>query len=174
MTEEEAFDAVLASLPRNDDGSVDEKSLIDGIAELIDFDEATERRNKAVATVKRQRKPGTTAPEGQLVLPGIEPYAYEPERLVADNAGHVIEQKKAPVTFKQAEAERARANADRQSGAANRKEKEAREYARWVIEQATEGRDIRGLGFDDFIHDAGLWRPGPADSDPTWESEAAS
>lgn len=173
MTEEEAFQEALTTVERNDLGDVDEKKLIDEVARLLEFDESAERHAKAARVVKRHRRPGQTEPSGQLALPGIEPYAWEPERLVADNEGHVIEQAKAPVSFKHAEAERARANARRQQDHADRKTREHEGFAAWLIDEATRGRPIKGLGFGDYVHEAELWRDEEAGPEPGAVEDAA-
>jgi hypothetical protein len=174
VTEEEAVWAALNGIEPNDDGSVDTKVLIDRVAELLDFDETAERRNKATRAVNRMRKPNTTPPDGVLCLPGMEPYAYEPERLVADNEGHIIKQSKARPHHKQAEAERAREVARRQSAWAHRKTTEAERYAQWAIQQLTAGRRATDITFDTFVREAALWSPGSADPEPGPSEDAVA
>lgn len=168
MKEDQAVDAALESLPRNEDGSVDEKALIDAVAKLIEFDEAQERINKATRAVKRRRKPGSSAPEGQIAIPGMDAYGYEPERLVADNEGHVVEQRVSRPHFKRAEAERAREAARRHQVWANRKTEESEAFAAWAIEQLGQGRRADAINFDIFLKDAGYWKDGdaPVEVDP--------
>jgi hypothetical protein len=172
MTEEEAVRQALAEIERNDDDrDIDLKKLIDEVAELLDFDEATERRNKAKRAIDRRRKPGATEPDGVLCLPGMEPYGYEPQRLVADNEGHIIEQEHARPHHKQAEAERARNSARRQQSWADRKTGEAEKYAQWAIQQLTKGREATEITFDTFVRESGVWADGIAP--PEAEPEAA-
>jgi hypothetical protein len=162
VSEQEAVEKALAELPRNADGSIDEKDLIDRVAELLDFDEDTERHAKAVRAVARRRRPGSSEPDGQIALPGLEPYAYEPARLIADNEGRVIEQAQARPAYKAAEASRAENNARRARLWADRKTMEHRDYAQWTIEQLEAGRDPREITYDAFVREAGIWRDGPA------------
>lgn len=166
MKESEAVDTALQALTRNEDGSVDEKTLIDEVAQLIDFDEAQERLNKATRAVNRRRKPRATEPEGQLTLPGMEPYGYEPNRLIADNDGHIVEQSLARPNYKQAEAERARTAARRQAIWADRKTTEFAAYAAWAIEQLGQGRRGADITFGIFVRESGLWSAGSADPEP--------
>lgn len=168
MKEDEAVDAALEELPRNDDGGIDEKALIDAVAELIDFNEQQERINKATRAVKRRRKPGSSPPEGQICLPGMEPYGYEPERLVADNEGHVVEQRTCRPNYKRAEAERSRNVARRHQIWASRKTEESEAYAAWTIEQLASGRRHGEITFDAFLHETGYWKDGeaPVEIDP--------
>jgi hypothetical protein len=168
VKEQEAIDMALAVLERNEDGSIDEKALIDEVAGLLDFDELSERRNRATRALKKRRSPGSTEPEGQLELPTLEPYAYEPRRLIADNEGHVIEQAEAKTRYKTAEAERARDVARRQAYHADRKSIEATHFAQWVIDELGRGRDKADLTFGVFVHEAGVWSAGNAapEADP--------
>lgn len=166
MKDDEAYEKARQSVERDNEGGIDEKSLIDEIAELVDFDEAEERHKKAVRIVRGRRKPGSTDADGQISLPGFDAYAYEPERLIADNDGHVIEQAKAPVKYKQAQAERTRDTARRWGESADRAQKESADFASWVIEGFQAGRKAAELTFDNFVREAGLWSEGDADPEP--------
>lgn len=163
MNDAQAVESALAALDRNDDGSVDEKSLIEAVAELIDFDADAEKMRRAKAAVHRLRRPGSTAPAGQLTFPALLPYSYEPARLIADNEGHVVEQAAARPEFKRAEAERARLNARRASEWANRKTGESEAYAAWAIEQLLRGRGLHEVTFDNFVRESGVWSDGEAE-----------
>lgn len=167
MRPEDAIDAALKLAERDGNGAVDQKKLIDAVAELIEFDADDERRQKAHRAVARRRKPGSTAAVGQLAIPGLGSYAYEPHRLVADDNGHVVEQDRALVAFKQAEAERARDNARRQQVTADRKTSESEGHAIWAIEQLQRGRPMRELTFGAYIREAEVWSPeaAPAEAD---------
>ena len=166
MNDALAVENALATLERNDDGSVDEKALIEAVAELIDFDADAERMRRAKAAVNRLRRPGSTAPAGQLTFPTLLPYAYEPRRLIADNDGHVVEQAEARPEFKRAEAERARNNARRASEWANRKTGESEAYAAWAIEQFRKRRKASEVTFDNFVRESGVWSDSEAEPEP--------
>lgn len=168
MKDNDAYQKALQDTERDTEGGIDEKTLIDDIAELVDFDEAEERHKKATRIVRAQRKPGSTDPDGQISLPGFEDYAYEPERLIADDDGHVIEQAKAPVKYKQAQAERTRDTARRWGESADRAQKESADFASWVIEGFKAGRKPADLIFDHFVRETGMWSKGdaPPESEP--------
>jgi len=175
----EAVDAALQKVERTDDGGADIKAIIDLIVEEIEFDETKARRQKAVQAFKARCKPGSTEPEGQLILPGLEPYGYEPQRLIADNEGHVIEQARAKPYYKNAEAARARDNARKATVWADRKTNESAGYSDWTIEQLGTGRPIDEITFDVFVRETGIWSPGvaatePSPDDNTFPSAAAA
>lgn len=166
MKDHEAYAKALQNIPREPDGGIDEKALIEEIAHLVDFDEDEERRKHALRVVRGRRKPGTTEAVGQLSIEGFDAFAYEPERLIADNDGHVIEQGKAPVRYKQAQAERTRETASRWIRFADRAQKETADFAQWVIEGYQTGRDTASMTFDHFVREAGLWSEEAAEPEP--------
>src|SRR4249920_2016441 len=135
MTQAEAYAKAMAAVPRRDDGSIDLKVLRDEIAALLEIDIAAEKQMRAGQIIERFRKPGSTEPDGQLALEGLEPYAYEPDRLVMDDEHHVIEQARARANFKAAEARRVRIKAQQMLVHANRKTLESDGLSRWTIEQ---------------------------------------
>lgn len=103
----------------------------------------------------------------------MEPYGYEPRRLVADNDGHVIEQAKAKLRYKAAEAERAREAARRQTAWADRKSTEEAHMGQWAYEQLTSGRPEAELVFGAFVHEAGLWLDQAVPSEPDPEDQTS-
>lgn len=171
MKMDEAIDLALKTVPRNEDGMVDWKLVLDEVARLIDFDATQERRNKASRGLKRRCKPGSTLPVGQLCLPGLAPYAYEPDRLVADNEGHIVEQKASRPTAKAAEAERTRVAARRATAWADRKTQESALFAAWAIVQLQNGRRIADITFDAFVREANMWSPDEAPPEPGPDEE---
>jgi hypothetical protein len=95
----------LASCPKNPDGSVDWRVLREHVKKLIKIDAESALNEKADRLIKRNTKPGGTQAKGQLTLPGIEPYPYEPNRLIKgpakdDGEEPVIIQDEAPQKFK--------------------------------------------------------------------------
>lgn len=162
MNEHEAVIAALRGLARAEDGSVDEKMLIDTVAQLIDFDSDAELRHKATRVVRRHKMPGFGESEGQLTLPGLAPYAYEPGRLIADSDGHVVEQANAWPEFKRAEAERARVAARKQQAWADRKTLENEAFTAWALRKSLAGHDQRDIIFGTFVEETGVWSAGSA------------
>jgi hypothetical protein len=160
------FEEELAKAPRNTDGGLDEKKLLDAIADRLDVDVAAIKVAEAKRLIERNRKPGVTEPDGQLFLPGLEPCAYEPNRLVMDDDHHLIEQAKSTPRYKTAEAKRSRINAQRALAHSNRKATEAELFAEWVIEQQAAGRKQKELIFETFVKETGLWASGEAEPEP--------
>jgi len=126
------------------------------LIEVIDLDEEADRR--ATTIIDGECKPGSTKATGQLRLPTLEYYDYEPNRLVMNDNGDIIEQDRAPVDFKFAEARRARKHVSEALEWADRKDEEASGHATWVIEQQKNGR-TKKLTFGDYIRESGLFQP---------------
>lgn len=162
MKPRNAVEAAKKSVPKNDDGGYDEKALIDEVTPLIDFDADQERWNKAKKAVDALKKPGSTESDGVTCLPGLDAYAWEPQRLIADDQGHLIEQAKARPHYKDAEAKRAREVAKRQAVWADRKTTESTEFAAWAIRELARGRKATEILFDTFLRESGYWSSGEA------------
>lgn len=158
----EAYEHALATVARNDDGSVNESDLEAAVATFVDFDAEEARRGLAKRIVARRKRPGQTAPEGQLVLPGFDPYSYEPYRLVADEAGHVVENSKAGTAFKAAEARRAQRDADKAHARAGRQQEEYAIFSDWAVAQLSQGRALADITWDNCIRELHMWK----ESDP--------
>jgi hypothetical protein len=75
---------------RREDGEFDEEDLKANLAKLrppINLDEENLKWAKDV--IDHETKPRTTKPTGQLRLPGLELYDYEPDRLIRNDNGRV-------------------------------------------------------------------------------------
>jgi hypothetical protein len=101
----------LASCPKNPDGSVDWSVLREHVKKLIKIDAESALNEKADRLITRNTKPGGTQAKGQLTLPGIAPYPYEPNRLIKgpakdDGEDPVIAQDEAPQKFKVSQLDR--------------------------------------------------------------------
>jgi len=148
-----------AQVKRNkNDGTFKEQDLRDVLRTfvVINVEKETDRRVQEI--IDSETKPGSTKPTGQLRLPTLELYDYEPDRLIRNDDGDMIEQDRAPVDFKFAEARRARKHVSEALEWADRKEEEASSHAKWVIEQQKKGR-TKKLTFGDFVREAGLFQP---------------
>jgi hypothetical protein len=163
---EEAYEHALAQVERNPDGSINEDALVDLIAETIRFDADGARRGLAKRIVARRKRPGQTPPDGQLVLPGLDPFAYEPERLVADDAGRVVENRNARPSFKAAEARRAQLDAEKAQARARREQEEYAIYAEWAMDQLAKGRPGAEITWETCVHEMGLWKDATPESEP--------
>lgn len=171
MKGDEAVRKALAELDRIEDGGINDADLLDRVSELIDFDPTAERRGKARRAIDKLKKPGSTEREGQLKLPGFEPYGYEPERLIDDGQGHVIEQAIARPKYKAAEVARAQRNLDNVAAWLSRKSAEHLAFTAWAIEQLGAGRPPEQVIFDNFVREAKVWSPAPAPTEPDDDSE---
>ena len=162
--EESAYERALRLVARNEDGGFDEKVFLELLASLMTVDLETEKWNKAKRLLQSHSTPGKTEADGQLSLPGLGTYAYEPERLIRDDTGHAIEQRAALPDYKAAEAARAERNADNAQRWARRKTLEARQHAQWALEELAAGRrQYKDAVFGTWVHDADIWSPGDAE-----------
>lgn len=156
MNGESAYRFGLANAQRNSDGTIIESSLVEIVAHAIDFDADVQRLGLAQRIVSRRKKPGMTAPAGKVALPGLGLREYEPERLVADDDGNLIENERATQKHKAAEARRSTANADRAKERAEQDRAEADLIEAWAKEQQAAGRDPRELTFGACVAELGL------------------
>jgi hypothetical protein len=163
MRTESILDQALARVKRNKDGSIPTDKLIEAVADLITIDVESERKRKARALVDRRTAPGSTEPHGQLVLPlaNLEPYPYEPNRLVKAGSS-VIEQDRARPEHKTQEWEKARENLRRVEVWERRKAYEVNGYTSWFIAQLKKRRKESELTFGRYLREQGIWREGHA------------
>jgi len=158
MKSDQAYGYAFDHADRNPDGSIVESSLVTLLAEQIDFDPDKARLGLAQRVVARRKRPGQTAPEGSIVIPGLEHYAYEPHRLLADDGGNIIENQHAPVKFKVAVAGRAQADAQRAFDTAAREQTEMGHFAVWAADQLADGRPPHEVTWDACVRETGLWK----------------
>lgn len=156
MNGEQAYRFALANCQRDAAGNVDEKSLVDIVAHAIDFDEEKERHGLAQRIVSARKRPGNTAPAGKMCIPGLEEYEYEPDRLIADGEGNVIENWRATVKHKRAEAVRSGLAAERALERAAQDEAEADLIGEWANGENQKGRDPHELIWGTCVRESGL------------------
>ena len=101
-------------------------------------------------------------------------YPYEPDRLISDGEGHIIEQHRTLPSYKRAEVQRARVAARRahargDSPAARRAQAwadqctaEYEAHAAWASERELAGDT--DITFGRFVRDTGVWTPSNAES----------
>ena len=158
------FEEAYAACPRNEDGSVNEDALIAAIEARIFVDEESARREKAIRLVKRSAKPGGTQSKGQLTLPGMASYPYEPNRILKGAAiegspDRVIKQDEATVVFKVAQIDRGRENAAKVLSRLARDEAEVNGYKDYVQSERKGGnKKWSAITFGDYVRAKGLWR----------------
>ena len=158
MNGEQAYEFAVANAARNADGSVVEESLVQMVAHAVDFDADKERLGLAQRIVSRRKRPGQTAPAGTVCFPGLENYAYEPHRLIADDDGNVVENRNALHAHKEAEARRADQAAQRAHDRWEMEQLEADHFAAWEKAELAKGRDPRELTWDVCVRETGLWK----------------
>lgn len=163
MNGEQAYTFAYATAERNAAGDIVEKSLVELVAHAIDFDADKERLGKAQRIVAHRKRPGQTSPDGVVVIPGLEPYAYEPHRLIADAAGNLVENQHARQVHKQAEAGRARDAARAAQDRAEREQIEATQITEWTAAEQAKGRDPLALIWGACVAETGLWKDEDAD-----------
>ena len=175
MNTADAYDYAWTNARRNADGSVVEGDLVELIAAAVDFDVEQAKRGLAQRIVARRKRPGQTAADGSVVFPGMEHYAYEPHRLVADDAGNVTENSGASVKFKAAESNRAQDDLKKAAERASREQNELGHFAVWTAEQYAAGRDPREITWDTCVRESGLWKDAePEPDDESGEEGEAS
>ena len=162
MKSDEAYAYAWENADRNPDGSRVESSVVELVAASIDYDVEKAKRGLAQRIVARRKRPGQTANDGSVVFPGMEHYGYEPDRLLSDDRGNVIENAKAPIRFKTAEAKRAQGDAQTATARAVREQNEAGHFAVWAAEELAKGRDPQEVTWDTCVRETGLWK----DADP--------
>jgi hypothetical protein len=96
---------------RNPDGGWDVAELLETLAALIVVDSDSEKFRIANEILDDAGKPGGTPSCGQLCLPGLEPFPYEPDCMIKDDEGHVIKLRDALPNYLAADARRAQAYA---------------------------------------------------------------
>lgn len=159
VSKAELLERAKLKTPRLPDGSFAEDTLEDSLVGLIELDESDKRR-MAKAIIDSQCTVGQTPFDGQLSLPGFPEYPYEPERMVRDDDGKIIEQDKAYLRFKFAEHKRSRQNATAAVDSSNRKAEEVEIFAKWTVEQTALGRPQNELTWGNCVRELGLRRDG--------------
>lgn len=156
MNGELAYEMAYKYAEHAADGSVVEESLVKLVAELADFDVDEQKLNHARRIVARRKRPGQTPGDGVVAIPGLEKFAYEPHRLIADDAGNVIENQHAKAVHKLSEARRAREAAKSAGERAEQAAKEAALLDEWTETQKQEGREPEALVWDTCVRETGL------------------
>jgi len=154
------IEAAKGDLQRKPDGSLNEEKLVEALAKRVPFDVETERRRKAKTIIDRAKRPGSTRKDGQLMLPGFnKPYGYEPDRLVSDETGDIIENSRVLPRFKSAQVSRAEVNVEDAVEQLRRISTENKHFQAWALEQALNGRPAFELTWGNCIAETGLHHP---------------
>jgi hypothetical protein len=145
------LDEALAKVKRLKDNGANEEDLIAVLIDAIVIDVAEEKRRRAKEIIDRGTKPKGSPPHGQLALPGIDPYPWEPKRLIRDDKGRIIEQENATLPYKTAETQRSGKHVEEAVRWNIRRTTETGLYAEWVVAQITKGRKKREITFGNFV-----------------------
>jgi hypothetical protein len=144
-------------------GAFDYDALIKKVEELMEFNAAKERRAKAERLVHDSERSGRNVPDGQLMLPGFTPFAYEPNRLCRDKERKAVELRIATPPFLIAKLDRSKDNLKKQTTSVDRDEALVDAFVAWCAEEATLGALTPDqINFDTFVRTAGYWQPDPA------------
>jgi hypothetical protein len=163
MRSDDAYRWAWEHADRNPDGSVVESSLVALVAMKVDFDADEAKRGLAQRIVARRKRPGSTAAAGSVVFPGMEHYAYEPDRLIAASDGNVVPNSQARLKHKMAQANRAAGDAEKANARQIRDQREANHFAAWLEEQYAAGRDPREITWDTCVRETGLFKDAEPD-----------
>lgn len=143
---------------RQKDGGFIRDDLLVALKSLIIIDVEAAKDREARAIFDQETRKGTTDVTGNLWLDGMNPYGYEPDRLVQDDDGHVIEQDKALISYKFAEDRRSAKHVKEVVEWNHRTHTETLLFGQWVFEQQQKGR-FEDLTFGNFVRETGLFRP---------------
>lgn len=159
------IEAAKKNTKRAENGSFNEEELIGNLAAIVPFDVDKERRKKAHSLITRSKRPGATKPDGQLLLPGFNKARdFEPNRMVSDDLGNIIEYHRALPEFKSAAVGRAQVNVDRAVEELRALTAEMRIHQEWALEQALAGRPALELTWGNCIAEKGLHHPNADDA----------
>lgn len=141
--------------PRLPDGSYDEKQLTATLVSLLpepDIDSIKEREAKEI--LDQEAKAGNTPSSGQMVFEGFPPRDYEPERMIRDDDGHIIENRHSTPHFKGAHLRRSQKKHAEHGAQLDFDTAEYMAFTEWRSEQLFLGRRER-LEFQDFLEESG-------------------
>jgi hypothetical protein len=158
VNSEEAYTYAWEHAKQNPDGSRVETSIVELLADHLPFDAAKAKLGRAQRVLANRKRTGQTAPDGVVVFPGMEHYAYEPHRVIADAEGNLIENERATERFKDAEASRAKVDSLRAAARAERERNEAQHFAAWAVKEMANGRHPREIVWDTCVRETGLWK----------------
>lgn len=148
----------------NEDGGYDEEKVCENLIKILPFDVEKARRKQAQLLINSLTRPGGTNPNGQITLPGLDVFDYEPNRLIRDGSGNIYEWGTSPLHAIMAEANRAREHASAANYWSNIKAVEVEVFTAWVVDQMEKGRERKDLTWGNCIKEAGFWRPDAAAS----------
>jgi hypothetical protein len=164
----ELYKEAKAKVKPNENRSVVESQILDVLtAKLLESqDPQIAARRDAIKLIDNLTKhPGESedddddGPQLKLSLPKHnDTYSYDPERLIKDSVGNIIEEKDAPFDFKVAEMARSGENLHRASTWHTRKTRQVAHFQEWMAKQIEAGRPLRELTWGNCIKETGILR----------------
>jgi hypothetical protein len=154
------YGAAKAKVKPNPDKSVVEANIRIELAKIIrdEIDVMQMADSRAAAIIESLTKqPEEDEGPFQLDLFG-EKYGYDPQRLVKDNQGNIIEEEHATIPFKMAELARSVENAGRIATWNNRKTKQMMHFQTWVSAEMMKGRSPLELTWGNCVRETGVLR----------------
>jgi hypothetical protein len=125
----ELYRIAAAHTPKLQDGSMLEQQLEDNLALLCGGESEEVKRRQAKYLIEELTKEGATEADVKIRLPNGDTFDSEPHRLVRNNAGRITELMNATLEFIEADAARARVEAEEAQREADRLTARARALA---------------------------------------------
>jgi len=161
---QQIVDEAARGLPRNPDGSLIEGHLRAALArilrEKVNLDVIADQRAAAVidTLTKQAGEDDDEASDAlQLSLFG-ESYGYNPQRLIKDSDGNIVEEDRATLPFILAELSRSSEHVRRASLWNSRKARKAEHFQKWVAGELNRGRTAIDLTWGNCIRETGVLR----------------
>jgi hypothetical protein len=157
---------------RKENDAFSESDLQREVASIIraDLDLDTEAYRRAAKIIEQETKQIGEDDEDddnpaqlKLSIAG-EKYSYDPERLVKNNTGDIIEWDRAPLSFLMADLSRSSVNLSRVTKWNNRKVQQVTLFQTWIEEQRAKGRKEVELTWGNCVRATGMLDAGKAAS----------
>ena len=146
----EALERVVRAVDKSFDTDELRVALIAVLRPYRDYEKMLRREAKKI--IGAQQRPDQTDPDGQLELPGISRYPYEPDRLIISSDGQRgIENSRSSFDYKKAQLTREDINIQRAQTQRNRTAKEVEIFEIWRNNEARKGADPLTLTWGECI-----------------------
>jgi hypothetical protein len=146
----EALEKVIRAPDKSFDTDKLREALIVVLRPYRDYEKMLRREAKKI--IGAQQRPEQTDPDGQLELPGIARYRYEPDRLIISSDGRRgIENSRSSFDYKQAQLDREDENIKRAQIQRNRTSKEVEIFKIWRDNELRKGTDPTTLTWENCI-----------------------
>jgi hypothetical protein len=154
----EAVRKAKEQTPLLPDGGYDEPLLHATVKSFLpDPDVDAIKDQQATDAINQEAKAGNTPPRGQMVFEGFPPRDYEPERLIRDDDGHIIENRHSTPHYKGAHLRRSQKKHAEHGAQLDFDTAEYMTYTEWRSDHLFQGRRDK-LEFEDFLEETGRLR----------------